>query len=117
MTHEILCEVYEVGWDFVTAPEQQQGLQQQPHQNLAAILYLLIYPFSVLSFLLYYIYSFISFLYFPSCYMISTHLSLFCIFSLSFQLYNYINSHPTNIVFHPSYTLFNQLTLPTNSGG
>ena len=30
--HE-LCEAYEVGWDFVIAPEQQQW---QPHQNLAA---------------------------------------------------------------------------------
>ena len=34
-----LCEAYEVGWDFVIAPEQQQQSQQsqsQPHQNLAA---------------------------------------------------------------------------------
>ena len=32
----LLCEAYEVGWDFVIAPEQQQQWQQQPHQNLAA---------------------------------------------------------------------------------
>ena len=34
-----LCEAYEVGWDFVIAPEQQQqqGSQgSQPHQNHAA---------------------------------------------------------------------------------
>ena len=32
-----LCEAYEVGWDFVIAPEQQQGSQgSQPHQNIAA---------------------------------------------------------------------------------
>ena len=29
----ILCEAYEVRWDFVIAPEQQQS---QPHKNLAA---------------------------------------------------------------------------------
>ena len=32
-----MCEAYEVGWEFVIAPEQQQGWQQwQPVQNLAA---------------------------------------------------------------------------------
>ena len=31
----LLCEAYEVGWDFVIAPEQQQG--SQPHQNHAAL--------------------------------------------------------------------------------
>ena len=30
----ILCEAYEVGWDFVIALEQKQ--QWQPHQNHAA---------------------------------------------------------------------------------
>ena len=29
----LLCEAYEVGWDFVIALEQTQ---QQPHQNLVA---------------------------------------------------------------------------------
>ena len=32
----VLCEAYEVGWDFVIAPEQQQQ-SQQPHQNLTAL--------------------------------------------------------------------------------
>ena len=33
-----MCEAYEVGWDFVIAPEQQQWQQQQsqPHQNITA---------------------------------------------------------------------------------
>ena len=31
----LLCEAYEVGWDFVIAPEQQQQ-RSQPHQNHTA---------------------------------------------------------------------------------
>ena len=31
----MLCEAYEVGWDFVIAPEQQQQ-RSQPHQNHVA---------------------------------------------------------------------------------
>ena len=37
MRSALLCEAYEVGWDFVIAPEQQwQQQQSQPHQNHAA---------------------------------------------------------------------------------
>ena len=32
----MLSEAYEVGWDFVIAPEQQRSQRSQPHQNVAA---------------------------------------------------------------------------------